>query len=57
LIEVKFSENKPSPHLVYFKERNPGAKAVQLVRTLRQEENLKGVSVVPAARWLADLPA
>ncbi len=57
LIEVKLTENKPAPGLLYFKGRIPDAAAFQLVQNLRQEENIKGVSVVAAGRWLSTLDA
>jgi len=57
LIEVKMSENRPSPALVYFQRKTPGLSAYQLVQNLRQEENIDGVSVVSAGTWLAGLSA
>jgi hypothetical protein len=57
LIEVKLTESKPAPGLVYFHERTPDAAAFQLVQNLRQEENSKGISVVSAGRWLSMLEA
>jgi hypothetical protein len=35
----------------------PNAAAFQLVHNLRQEEIVKGVSVVTAGRWLSELEA
>lgn len=57
LIEVKLAENRPSPHLNYFRGRIPNVAAFQLVQNLRQEENVNGVSVVAAGRWLSTLEA
>lgn len=57
LIEVKLTENKPTPGLLYFNGRIPDAAAFQLVQNLRQEESIKGVSVVAAGRWLSTLDA
>lgn len=57
LIEVKLTENRPTHGLFYFNERIPDAAAFQLVQNLRQEENIKGVSVVDAGRWLSTLDA
>ena len=57
LIEVKLSENKPSPALLYFHGKMAHADAIQLVQNLRQEEHIKGTSVVPASLWLASLKA
>lgn len=57
LIEVKLTENKPTPGLLYFNGRIPDAAAFQLVQNLRQEESIKGVSVVAVGRWLSTLDA
>jgi predicted AAA+ superfamily ATPase len=57
LIEVKLTENRPTPGLLYFSGRIPDAAAFQLVQNLRQEESIKGVSVVAAGRWLSTLDA
>jgi hypothetical protein len=57
LIEVKLAENRPAPSLNYFHERMPDADAFQLVYNLRQEENVNGISVVAAGRWLSTLEA
>ena len=57
LIEVKLTENRPSPGLIYFHGRAPHAAALQLVQNLRQEESVNGVSVVAAGRWLSTLEA
>jgi len=57
LIEVKLTENRPSPGLIYFHGRAPHAAAFQLVQNLRQEESVNGVSVVAAGRWLSTLEA
>jgi uncharacterized protein len=57
LIEVKLTENRPSPGLIYFYGRTPHAAAFQLVQNLRQEESVNGVSVVAAGRWLSTLEA
>ena len=40
LIEVKLTENRPSPGLPYFHEKIPEADAFQLVQNLRQEKNM-----------------
>jgi hypothetical protein len=55
LIEVKLSEPDPSPHLLYFRNMFPEAVSVQLVRHLKHERDLSGVSVRAAAPWLRDL--
>jgi hypothetical protein len=44
----------PNPSCFY---RMPDAAALQLVQNLRQEENVNGVSVVTAGRWLSTLEA
>lgn len=57
LIEVKLTQNRPSPGLLYFHGRTPDAAAFQLVQNLRQEETINGASVVDAGRWLSTLDA
>lgn len=57
LIEVKLAENMPASALNYFHGRTPDASAFQLVQNLRQEENVHGISVVAAGRWLSTLEA
>lgn len=57
LIEAKLSDASLSPALKYFAGKYPAASAVQIVHNLRQEQNVHGVSIVPAGRWLADLSA
>jgi predicted AAA+ superfamily ATPase len=56
LIEAKLSDEKPSNHLLYYSERIK-AESIQLVSNLRRRLDVKGVSVVPAAEWLARLEA
>jgi predicted AAA+ superfamily ATPase len=57
LIEVKLSDHQESPHLRYFKERNPTLEAVQLVHNLHNEQTKNGISVVRAGEWLKTLKA
>lgn len=57
LIEVKLSENNPTQALRYLHGKIPEADAIQIVLNLRHEENIKGISIVGAARWLASLSA
>jgi len=57
LIEVKLSDAKPARALRYFAEKIDGASAYQLVHNLRQEQNINGVSVLSAGRWLSELSA
>ncbi len=57
LIEVKLSDGRPSPGLVYFRRHMPAVPAVQLVHNLRQEESRDGISVSSAGQWLAGLSA
>jgi predicted AAA+ superfamily ATPase len=56
-IEVKLTENRPSPGLKYFHNRIADAAVFQLVQNLRREENINGISVVSAGRWLSTLAA
>lgn len=57
LIEVKLTDNKPSPNLLYFHKKMPDVASLQLVQNLRQEESLAGVSIVSAGAWLSNLEA
>jgi predicted AAA+ superfamily ATPase len=57
LMEVKLTENRPTPGLTYFHEKIPEADAFQLVQNLRQEEHVKKISIVSAGRWLSKLEA
>jgi len=57
LIEVKLSDAKPTRALHYFAGKIDGASAYQLVHNLRQEQNINGVSVLSAGRWLSELSA
>ncbi len=57
LIEVKMSDNNPSPALALFAQRCPKAQALQLVHHLRQEEHRRGVDVLRAGDWLSGLLA
>jgi hypothetical protein len=44
LLEIKLSDNKVSPQLLFFANLFPGAKAFQLVNNLRQEEHVRGIA-------------
>lgn len=57
LIEVKTSAQVPSQHLYHFKRLFPSARAVQLTRDLRRDEEREGVLNARAAEWLAALEA
>lgn len=57
LIEVKLSDTAVSRQLGYFKERNPQARAIQLVQNARYDTESRGVSINRAAEWLAGLDA
>lgn len=57
LIEVKLSDDSPSPALHLFAKKMPEAEACQLVQNLRREQNRDGVSIILAAKWLAGLSA
>jgi predicted AAA+ superfamily ATPase len=57
LIEVKLSEDVPTPSLCFFAKRMPGVSALQLVHNLRRERQRDGISIVPAGKWLAGLSA
>ncbi|MDP3027980.1 MAG: ATP-binding protein [Deltaproteobacteria bacterium] len=57
LIEVKLSEESPSPSLRLFAKKTPEAAACQLVHNLRREQQQGGVSILMAGKWLAQLSA
>lgn len=57
LVECKWSDTKPHRALQRFAGEQPQAKAVQLVRALRQEMDHGVVRVRAAAAWLAGLAA
>ena len=57
LLEAKLSDDSPSPHLTYFKEAIPEARAVQIVGRLRRESRDKGIEISRAAEWLSRLEA
>ena len=57
LVECKLAGAPPVPFLSALAERFPLARAVQLVRDLRQPEQRERVAIEPAARWLAGLAA
>jgi len=56
-VDAKLSDSSVSPALKYFVNKRPDVSAVQLVHNMRQEQNLNGVSLVPAGLWLAGLSA
>ena len=57
LTECRLSDAKPHKALQRFGQQFEGARAVQLVLALRQEEDHLGVQVRKAADWLAALSA
>ncbi len=57
LIECKLSDNKPHRALGNFASRFEAARAIQLVRFLRNEEQRGDVRIIAAATWLAGLEA
>jgi predicted AAA+ superfamily ATPase len=57
MLEIKLSDNKLSKSLLFFIDLFPGVKAFQLVHNLRQEEHIKGINLVRAGDWLAELDA
>jgi hypothetical protein len=57
LIECKLSDSSLSPALVKFSNQFPNAKAVQLVKNIRQEEQRGSIQIARAAPWLSQLSA
>jgi len=57
LIEVKLSDDQPTPALRFFLNMFPGISACQLVHNLRREQHAAGIDIVNASKWLSDLSA
>jgi len=57
LLKAKLGDEATSPHLAYFQERVPGARAVQIVKRLRRETRRGGIDVSRASDWLSKLEA
>jgi len=57
LIEVKLSDDAPSRTLRLFVGKYPGVEACQLVHHLRREQQVQGISIASAGRWLSELRA
>jgi predicted AAA+ superfamily ATPase len=57
LLEVKLSDSNLSKSLFFFADQFSRARAFQLVHNLRQEEHIKGINLVRASDWLANLDA
>jgi hypothetical protein len=57
LIEVKLSDDRPTPALRFFLNMFPGISACQLVHNLRREQHAAGIDIVNASKWLSDLSA
>ena len=55
LVECKLSDVKPHRALLRFAQQWPGARAIQLVRDLRSEQDVGPVQVRAAASWLNQL--
>jgi len=57
LIEVKLSDDQPTPALRFFLNMFPGVSACQLVHNLRREQHAAGIDIFNASKWLSDLSA
>ena len=57
LIEVKLSEDVPSPALRLFLKKIPEATACQIVQNLRREQQIDNISIHMAGKWLSSLSA
>jgi predicted AAA+ superfamily ATPase len=55
LIEVKTGDDLPGKSLHLYTEQLRPKRSIQLVRSARKEQNVKGVEVLRAANWLAGL--
>jgi len=56
-IEVKLSDDQPTPALRFFFNMFPEVPACQLVHNLRRERHAAGIDIVSASKWLSDLSA
>jgi hypothetical protein len=57
LIEVKLSDDQPTPAMRFFLSMAPGISACQLVHNLRREQHRDGVNILDASKWLSELSA
>ena len=57
LIECKLSDSAVSKALLRFADEFPNAKAVQVIRDLRNEQQVQNVKIARAAQWLLRLLA
>jgi hypothetical protein len=57
LIEVKLSDDAPSPSLTRLAQKLPEAKAVQLVQNIRREQQIGNIAIVRAGKWIGALSA
>jgi uncharacterized protein len=57
LIEVKLSDDAPSPALALLSKKLPEARAFQLVQNIRREQQRGNISIFNAAKWLGELSA
>ena len=57
LIEIKLSEEVPTPSLRFFQNMLPEAAALLLVHNLRKEQQRDGISILLAGQWLSRLSA
>jgi len=57
LIEVKASDDSPSPSLIALAKKLPEASALQLVQNLRHDQQKDDIAIVSAGQWLAQLSA
>jgi len=56
LIEVKLSDKKSSKNLLYFSDKIPNIKMIQLVHNLKIEFDEKRIEIRKAGKWLSLLP-
>jgi predicted AAA+ superfamily ATPase len=63
MIDVKWSDGKISPNLIYFKDYfrerkiNPDIRAIQLVaQSVEERSNAKGVEIRNAIHWPKEMP-
>lgn len=57
LIEVKLSDDSPSSHLIYFSKQFKQVKSRQIVRYLKQEQQIENILIERASVFLSNLSA
>jgi len=57
LIEVRASDDNPSPSLKYYTQKLRPHESLQLVRHLDRSQEKSGIKILPLGKWLEGLPS